>query len=147
MSTSLRDNISTLVHRYSDAVVRRDVAQWGSTWAEEASWKLTKDRHVNGRTDIVALWLKAMGGFSAVVQNVLNGDVTLDSVDPAKASGRWYIIEHFSPKLGGPGMLLAYYDDTYVHVGGEWLFASRMLVAQYQGPTDLSAPFLNAVGE
>ncbi len=143
MST-LRDEISTLVHRYADAVVRRDGDQWGSTWAEDASWKLTKDRHVNGRADIVALWLKAMGGFAAVVQNVLNGEATLDASDATKASGRWYIIEHFCRIEGGPGMLLAYYDDTYTFVDNQWLFASRALVVQYQGAPDLSAPFLNA---
>jgi len=142
---TLRDDIYSLVHRYADAVVRRDGDQWGSTWAEDASWKLTKDRHVNGRADIVGLWTKAMGGFQAVVQNVLNGEATPDKSDPARATGRWYIMEHFLRKDGVAGILLAYYDDTYVHVEGRWLFASRALVAQYQGPPDLSAPFLNAV--
>lgn len=142
---SLRDEISTLVHRYADAVVRRDGEQWGSTWSENATWKLTLNRHVEGRTDIVALWHKAMGGFHAVVQNVVNGEVTVDPDDPAKASGRWYIMEHFHRREGGPGILLAYYDDTYVFDDGQWLFGSRMLVVQYQGHPDLSAPFLNAV--
>jgi SnoaL-like domain len=142
---SLRDDIANLVHRYADAVVRRDGDQWGNTWADDASWKLTLNRHVNGRADIVELWTKAMGGFTAVVQNVVNGEVTADPSDPTRASGRWYIIEHFNRREGGPGMLLAYYDDTYVQVDGSWCFASRMLVVQYQGPPDLTAPFLNAV--
>ena len=36
-------------------------------------------------------------------------------------------------------------SHTYVLVDHAWLFASRALVVQYQGPPDLSAPFLNDV--
>ena len=45
---------------------------------------------------------------------------------------------------GSTGILLAYYDDLYTRVDGEWLLASRELVIQYGGPQDLSAPFQNA---
>jgi hypothetical protein len=84
-----------------------------------------------------------MGGFSAVVQNVVNGTAELD--EPAgTGSGRWYIIEHWLRTDGSRGILLAYYDDTYARIEGRWLFTSRRLVVQYGGPPDLSAPFLNA---
>jgi ketosteroid isomerase-like protein len=137
-----REAISALVHRYADAVVRRDQAQWASTWAENAEWQLAPGRSVEGRGAIVGLWVKAMGGFAAVVQTVTNGAV---DVDGDAASGRWYVNEHFCRADGVAGILLAYYDDTYVRVDGQWLFASRALVPQYQGPADLSAPFLNRV--
>lgn len=135
-----RDEIATLVHRYADAVVHRDGEQRGSCWAEDARWVLGPGRAVEGREAIVALWHKAMGGFDAVVQHVHNGDVRIDG---DRGEGRWYIGEHFRRADGQVGILLAYYDDTYVRVDGTWLFASRMLVPQYQGPPDLSAPFLN----
>lgn len=134
--------IGALVHRYADAVVRRDKDRWEACWAHDAKWHLGPSRSVEGRAAIVDLWLKAMGGFAAVVQMVNNGEV---HVDGDVATGRWYINEHFCRANGVPGILLAYYDDTYIRVGGEWLFASRALVAQYQGPPDLSAPFLNRV--
>jgi ketosteroid isomerase-like protein len=137
-----RESIAGLVHRYADAVVRRDQTQWASTWAPNAKWHLGPGRSVEGREAIVELWVKAMGGFAAVVQVVNNGEV---HVDGDVATGRWYINEHFSRRDGVTGMLLAYYDDTYVNVDGHWLFASRSLVAQYQGPPDLSAPFLNRI--
>jgi len=137
-----REQVEELVHRYADAVVRRDAAQWGSCWTDDARWVLGPTRDVVGRPAIVELWTKAMGTFDAVVQNVLNGEVRFDG---STATGRWYILEHFRRSSGEPGMLMAYYDDTYAQLDGAWLFTSRALVAQYQGPPDLSAPFLNRV--
>lgn len=137
-----REAIGGLVHRYADAVVRRDQEQWASTWSNDAKWHLGPAMSVEGRDAIVGLWVKAMGGFAAVVQTVNNGEV---HVDGDTATGRWYINEHFCRADGLTGILLAYYDDTYVKVDGNWLFASRALVAQYQGAPDLSAPFLNRI--
>lgn len=135
-----RDAIAELVHRYADAVVHFDGDKWGACWAPDATWVLGPGREVEGREAIVGLWHKAMGTFAAVVQNVVNGEVRLDG---DRGEGRWYIMEHFRRASGEPGILLAYYEDTYVRVDGQWLFASRQLRPQYQGPPDLSAPFLN----
>lgn len=137
------DAIRDLVHRYSDAVVRRDETQWSATWAHDAVWELGKGRRVEGRDNIAALWVSAMDGFTAVIQNVVNGTATLDEAT-ATGSGRWYIIEHWQRADDSRGILLAYYDDTYVLHDGVWLFASRALVVQYGGPPDLSAAFQNA---
>jgi hypothetical protein len=138
-----RDAIEDLVHLYADAVVRCDANQWGETWANDAVWELGKGRRVEGRADITDLWTSAMDGFKAVIQNVMNGMTKLDE-DAGTGSGRWYIIEHWQRSDDSSGILLAYYDDTYVRVDDTWLFASRELVIQYGGPPDLSAPFQNA---
>lgn len=138
-----RDAIEDLVHTYADAVVRRDPDQWSSTWAVDAFWNLGGGRRVEGREAILALWTSAMDGFKAVVQNVVNGTADLDE-EAGTGSGRWYIMEHWNRADDSRGILLAYYDDTYVRVDGDWLFASRELVIQYGGPPDLSAPFQNA---
>jgi SnoaL-like domain len=138
-----RDAIRDLVHTYADAVVRRDPDQWAATWAADAVWELGKDRRVEGRDEILALWNSAMDNFKAVVQNVVNSIATIDEA-AGTGSGRCYILEHWNRADDSRGILLAYYDDTYVDVDGDWLFASRELVVQYSGPPDLSAPFLNA---
>jgi len=138
VGASDREAIAALVHRYADAVVRRDAGAWGAVWAEDARWVLGKGRDVTGRGAIVELWRSAMGNFEAVVQNAYNGEVT---VSGDRAAGRWYIGEHFRRANGEAGILLARYDDTYVRRDGAWLFASRELVVSYQGPPDLSAPF------
>jgi hypothetical protein len=139
-----RDAVTDLVHSYADAVVHRNGDQWAATWARDARWVLTMNRDITGREAILALWHRAMGGFEAVVQNVLNGTAAIDEV-AGTGTGRWYIHEHFRRVGGEVGILLAHYDDTYVIDGGRWCFASRMLVPHYQGPPDLSGTFLNAV--
>lgn len=135
-----RLEIEELVHRYADAVVRRDVDQWASCWAHDATWTLPGGRTAEGRDAIVEVWRAAMARFAAVVQIVHNGTVRLDG---ERGEGRWYISESFRRAHGGPGILLAAYDDVYVHVDRAWRFANRRLDVQYQGPPDLSAPFLN----
>lgn len=135
--------ITDLTHAYADAVVRRDAEQWAGTWATDAVWELGKGRRVEGREAILGLWNGAMDGFKAVVQNVVNSTATIDD-DAGTGSGRCYIIEHWCRADDSRGMLLAYYDDTYVRVDGQWFFGSRELVIQYGGPTDLSADFQNA---
>jgi hypothetical protein len=140
-----RDAIADLVHRYADAVVHRDEAQWASTWAPTAVWELGGDNRVEGREAIVSLWNRAMDGFAAVVQNVMNGTTDLD-LDAGTGSGRWYVTEHWHRAEGTPGVLLAHYDDAYVRVDADWLFASRELTIHYMGPPDMSAPFLNRWG-
>ena len=133
-----RDEIVDLVHRYSDAVSRKDPAQWAATWADDARWDLGKGRVTTGKADIVAFWQHAVDQLAQVVQMVHNGTV---AVDGDTATGRWYVSEHLSRNNGLRGVLLAWYDDTYVRVDGQWLFSGRSLVALYHGPPDLTGEF------
>ncbi len=134
--------IQRLVHRYADAVVHRDAEQWGSCWADDAEWDLGRGRHVQGRTAIVELWQRAMGGMEAVVQNVVNGDAW-HTGSPDVAAGRWYINERYRRADGDAGILLANYDDAYVRTADGWRFTNRVLRIHYTGPPDLSAEFTN----
>ncbi len=140
-----RDPIAELVHLYADAVVHRNAEQWGATWAPDAQWALGRHGTMDGRDAIVGMWNKAMDGFNAVVQTVLNGTYELDDA-AGTGTGRWYIQEGYQRVGGDVGILMAHYDDTYTKVDGRWLFASRDLVVHYGGPQDMSAPFLNAWG-
>jgi len=143
--------IQRLVHRYAEAVVLRDGEQWGSCWAEDATWELGPGRSVHGRAAIVELWRSAMAGMAAVVQMVHNGDARTDpaaSADQDRAVGRWFIDERYRRADGESGILLAHYDDTYVRAADgdsepEWRFSSRFLQKHYQGAADLSGPFHN----
>jgi SnoaL-like protein len=135
-----RDDISELVHRYSDAVSRKDRAQWSATWADDAHWDLGKGRVATGKADIVSLWQQAIDQFVVVVQMVHNGSVSIND-DGDTARGRWYISEHVRRNTGVLGIMLAWYDDTYVRVDGTWLFSSRSLGSLYHGPPDLTGDF------
>lgn len=145
-----RDDISDLVHRYSDAVSRKDRTQWAATWADDARWDLGKGRVSTGKEDIVTFWQQAVDQLVAVVQMAHNGTVTVNdngngdgngNGNGDTASGRWYISEHASRSNGVVGILLAWYDDTYVRVDGTWLFSSRSLGSLYHGPPDLTGEF------
>lgn len=130
--------ISDLVHRYCDAVVRKDRDQWAATWAPDAHWDLGRGRVMDGKEAIVEYWIGAMDAFDTVVQLAHNGQATIDG---DRGVGRWYISEQMQRSDGTTGLLLAYYDDTYSVVEGDWRFASRAITILYRGPADLSAPF------
>jgi len=135
--------IREVVHRYADAVVHRNAEQWGSCFADDATWDLGRAK-ANSRAEAVDLFVRAMGNMQAVVQVVHNG-AARGTDDPDRATGRWYIEERYRLADGTPGILAAHYDDEYARgVDGEWRFASRVLTIQYAGPPDLSAPFLNS---
>ena len=136
-------SISRLVHRYADAVVHRNGVQWASCWADDAEWDLGGGRLVHGKEAIVALWYSAMKGMASVVQLVHNGEVYADASDPDRADGRWYIDERYHRADGATGILLAHYEDSFVRVDGQWLFARRFLQVHYSGAPDLSAEFTN----
>jgi hypothetical protein len=134
--------IRDLVHRYADAVVHRDVVRWSACWARAGRWDLGRVS-AEGRDEIAALWRRAMGNMTAVVQLVHNGTVQATD-DGDRASGRWYVDERFARTDGVVGILLAHYDDEYVRdADGEWHFASRVLQIHYTGAPDLSDSFLN----
>jgi ketosteroid isomerase-like protein len=130
--------IPGLVHRYADAVCRRDADQWASCWAEDAVWVLDDERHVRGRDAIVGQWLTEMAKYRAVIQLVANGDWMTDGTD---ATGRWYIHEHNLRADGSRAVLVAYYDDSYRRTGGDRLFTRRQLTRLYQGAPDLTGTF------
>jgi ketosteroid isomerase-like protein len=134
--TSPRQAIAELVHRYCDAVVRQDREQWGATWSEDSVWQLGPNRVVEGRGPIIAHWQESIARNEVVVHQAANGHV--GSTSETTAEGRWYITEHLKRRTGELGMLLAWYDDTYVCEDGSWLFASRRLTPIYRGPPDLS---------
>ncbi len=136
MSTPVE--ISDLVHRYCDAVVRKDRDQWAATWASDSQWDLGGGRMMNGKAAIVDYWTGAVDAFDVVVQLAHNGQAT---VDGDRGTGRWYISEHTQRRDRSRGLLLAYYNDTYSRVDDQWLFASRAITVLYRGAADLSGNF------
>jgi tRNA pseudouridine-54 N-methylase len=139
MSTPVE--IADLVHRYCDAVVHKDRARWAATWADESTWDLGQGRVTVGKQAIVDYWVEAMQRFDLVVQMAHNGQAIVDQ-DRGTGSGRWYISEHMHRADGTSGILLAYYDDSYIRVGDAWLFASRAITMLYRGDAGLAGTFI-----
>lgn len=136
----MRGPIADLVHRYCDAVTRRDLEQWASCWAPDGRWELSADRVACEAADRLAILRGAFDVLEGVVQMAANGTVT--ETGPDAATGRWYIVEHSRRRTGEPLLLLAHYEDRYICTGGTWLFAARTLVPHYKGRPDLSGTFL-----
>jgi hypothetical protein len=143
VSPTAEQLIGDLVHRYADAVTRRDVPRWADCWTEDACWELRADRVARGRAAIVDQLERALATLEGVVQSVLHGSVR---VEGGKATGRWSLSEHYRRVGGEAGLLLFAYDDTYLEREGRWLFGGRTLVPSYVGPPDLSGTFHFSVG-
>ena len=131
------DAVRALVHRYADAVCRRDTEQWLSCWATDGQWDLFS-RSLKGHDELAPFFRRAVSRYEAVVQLVHNGVADLDD---GSGVGCWYISEHAKQAGADGSLLLARYDDRYTCVDGKWLFARRTLIVHYAGPADLSAPF------
>ena len=140
----MRAEIADLVHRYADAVTRRDLDQWAACWAPDARWEMRADRVASDPEGRLALLQMAFDVLEGVVQLVMNG--TVSEVDGDHAGGRWYIVEHTRRTSGATGLIIAHYDDRYVRTNGEWKFAARTLVRHYEGPPDLTGTFSPSPG-
>lgn len=139
-----RHPIEDLVHRYSDAVVRRDRDTWAAAWDTVATWDLGSGRAAIGRDAIVEMWGGAMARYAAVVQTVLNGTFEVDEAT-GTGQGRWYVLEILAPTEGAPQMMLGHYDDDYVLTGDGWRFGARRLTQHYRGslPADGRFPTID----
>jgi len=137
MPAHAESEIRSLVSRYAQAVVARDRAAWGGTWAENGRWEIM-GAAPEGRADVVAHWEKLMSGIFFVFQ--LAGEGFVD-VDPGgeRATGRFPTVEFvkLAPEGAGSLMIGTYHDD-YVREDGAWKFANRRIDVQYMGPADLS---------
>lgn len=132
--------IRALVERYADAVCRRDAADWGATWAPDATWDLGPGREVTGREQIVELWTKLMAGFPTAIQIIHSGVVT--SIEGDRATARWYLSEFILQADDARRMGVGVYHDEYRKADGAWMFARRRYNLLYNGPADLSGQFI-----
>jgi uncharacterized protein (TIGR02246 family) len=113
--------IRALNDSYCDAVFRRDPADWGANWTEDASWTLMGDT-ISGRAAIVSVWEGAMAGFAFVAFFAQMGALRIDG---DRAEGTVYTHEVLENADGSISRPVGRYDDVYQRVNGRWLFAER----------------------
>jgi ketosteroid isomerase-like protein len=129
--------LRNLMARYCDAVNRVDADAWIATWAEDGIWNLLGNP-VSGRDNILALWKQMMGSFEFAL---MLPSSCLFEVSGDSAGGHWYLHEYTRDPEGNASTVLSRYKDTYVKVGGEWLFKTRDYGFIYNGPSDLSGDY------
>ncbi|MBX9883944.1 MAG: nuclear transport factor 2 family protein [Novosphingobium sp.] len=113
--------LRALHDNYADAVFRRDAADWGALWADDAVWDLAGTT-VNGKDAIVGLWTGAMSTFAFVGFFYQTGALHIDG---DTAAGRVYTNETLEDLAGNLRRSIGRYEDTYVKRGGTWLYQSR----------------------
>jgi ketosteroid isomerase-like protein len=113
--------IRALNDAYCDAVFRRDPADWGANWAEDARWNLMGE-DIDGRAKIVAVWEGAMATFGFVAFFAQMGALR---VDGDRAEGTVYTHELLENADGSISRPVGRYDDVYTRVDGSWLFQER----------------------
>ena len=129
--------IRDLVHRYADAVCRRDQDAWAATWAEDGIWQLPSAPRMEGRDAIVELWANAMAGFPFVVQLINFG--VLD-IQGETATGRLDLTENLKFADGNGMYNVGVYQDRYKKTADGWKFAERHYTVLYndEGKGDMT---------
>ena len=130
LGTTVADELAIrdLASRYADAVNRRDLQLWRSTWAEQGEWHIG-GKVIAGRDAICEYWESAMSSFEGVIQLLAQGTV---SVGGEEAEGVWTIWE--VGLRGGTGSLVVgSYADRYSKDDAGWGFARRAFTVCYRG--------------
>lgn len=131
-STPLEDRlaITELVNRSVAGVMRKDLALWGGTWAEDGSWMIDMfEKPVTGRDRIVAIFGAIVEKFAFVAMSSFVTDIV---VDGSRATGRAYSQEFLFPVSGGQKVLCGCFGDEYVKRDGQWYFQSRVYETLYR---------------
>ncbi len=143
--TTLADELAIrdLVSRYADAVNRRDLQLWRSTWAEQGVWHIG-GRAIAGREAICGYWEDAMRSFEGVIQLVAQGTLSLSG---EQAEGVWTIWE-VGLRAGTGSLVVGSYADSYSKGASGWSFASRSFTVCYRGelPAGTFSPFPPTAG-
>jgi uncharacterized protein (TIGR02246 family) len=118
---ALRD----LVHRYADAISRRDSATVAECFAADGAWTVAGYGEPRGRAEIAAFLDGLLDGWATIVHALLSGRVRVDPTDHDRATGRWYIAEFGQRADGTEVFFSGVYHDRYVREEGLWRFAHR----------------------
>jgi uncharacterized protein (TIGR02246 family) len=127
MTTAIEDEqaIRSLVHRYADAASRRDPLGVASTFMENGDWHAPELGRHKGRDAMVTFFTSMLDGWNVFVQGVMSGVVVLDTTNPDRATGRWFVQEVGQRAEGTNLTIAGVYHDEYRREAGAWLIMHR----------------------
>jgi hypothetical protein len=149
MSNVARDRVGdelalrNLVARYADAVTRMDSEALRELFTPDGEWIVTGHGEPRGHDEVVAFLDGLLANWNGIVHALLSGTVTLDTTDPFRATGRWYISEFGQMRSGDEVLFAGVYHDEYTRDAGEWRFARRRYNSLFRrvGGTVATTPF------
>ena len=124
-SIAVEHEIRSLVHRYADAASRRDPAGVASTFTDDGEWHAPELGHFKGRDAMVAFFTTMLDGWNVFLQGLMSGVVNVDSTNPDRASGRWFVHEIGQRSDGTNVSVAGVYHDEYRRDTGMWLITRR----------------------
>jgi hypothetical protein len=127
MTDSIADEheIRSLVHRYADAASRRDPAGVASTFTAGGEWLAPELGRFQGRDAMVSFFTSTLSGWNIFLQGIQSGVVFMDSENPDRATGRWFVQEIGQRSEGVNLAIAGVYHDEYARDGGAWLISRR----------------------
>lgn len=115
--------IRELIETFAVGTIRIDPEYWGTTWAEEASWKVpSMSEPVTGKSNIVSAFAEKLAYVDFISMSAFPTEL---DVDGDRARGQVYCQELIFPKTGGRRTVAGRFDDEYVKRDGRWYFLSR----------------------
>ncbi len=117
--------IRNLVHRYADAASRRDPAGVAGTFTAEGTWYAPELGRFEGRDATVAFFTAMLDGWNVFLQALMSGVVIVDTSNPKRAVGRWFVQETGQRAEGNNLIISGVYHDEYARAGDTWLILHR----------------------
>lgn len=126
--------IRQLHARYTDAVWRQDVAEFGRCFTEDGEWRIS-GMVLKGRVQIEDM----IGRIFQNAERVLMTFRTpLLDVGEGRATGRTYVTEQCTWKHRPPNHSIGRYYERFLEQDGVWRFQWRLFELHYTGPADLT---------
>ena len=118
-----RLEIRELLETFAVGAMHIDADIWGSTWAENGSWKLpSMSEPAVGKANLVATFREKMAYVDYMSMISFPADLVIDG---DKAKGKAYCRELIYTKTGEQKVVVGYFNDEYVKQDGRWYFLSR----------------------
>jgi SnoaL-like domain len=148
-----RLEICNLIHRYSDAVNRADIAQYESVFAADALLESPAlGLRYEGR-DSIRAFLEPMSTYEVLIQTPHAPVVTLTGADTARAITTIHEVVRGIATMAGALIPLGTeinleqygtYYDAFERIDGEWKFTHRLFVPTYARRDCVSGDVLTA---
>jgi uncharacterized protein (TIGR02246 family) len=117
--------IRSLVHRYADAASRRDPAGVAGTFTADGVWYAPELGRFTGREAMHGFFTSMLDGWLVFLQALMSGVIVVDTSNPDRAVGRWFVQETGQRAEGATLIISGVYHDEYIREAGAWRILHR----------------------